>query len=77
MRENLDGMSSEQLMLRDLIYEIHEILAEAEHESREYQHGVREGALRLEEKLNSFEIDQSRFRRQMPDIDAWYHGRLK
>ena len=63
-------------MLRDLIYEIHEILAEADTESRDYQNGVREVALRLEEKLRNFGINQSRFARQMPDIDAWYHGRL-
>ena len=77
MNENLDGMTSEQLMLRDLIYEIPEMLAVADKESRDYQDGVREVALRLEEKIRNFGIDQSRFARQMPDIDAWYHGRLK
>ena len=70
--ENLDGMSSEQLMLRDLIYEIPELLAEADTQSREFQHGVFSALRLLECKLQSFEIDQSRFARQMPDIEAWY-----
>ena len=70
--EKLDGMSSEQLMLRDLIYEIPELLAEADMQSREFQHGVFSALRLLEWKLQSFEIDQSRFARQMPDIEAWY-----
>jgi hypothetical protein len=77
MSENLNGMTSEQLMLRDLIYEIHEILEEADKESRDYQRGVAEVAQRLEEKMSAFEIDQSRFARQMPNVDAWYHGRMQ
>ena len=68
-------MSTEQLMLRDLIYEIPDLLAEADKESREYQFAVASVAKLLEEKLNTFEIDQSRFARQMPDVDAWLHGR--
>jgi len=70
--ENLDGMSSEQLMLRDLIYEIPELLEEADKESREFQRGVFEALRLLEFKLQTFEIDQSRFARQMPDVEAWY-----
>ena len=76
MTENLDGMTSEQLMLRDLIYEIPEILQEADEEDDPmYRLGVREVAYRLQEKLEIFQIDQSRFARQMPDIDAWFAGR--
>ena len=70
--ENLDGMSTEQLMLRDLIFEIPELLAEADRESREFQHGVFTALRLLEWKLEAFEIDQTRFARQMPDIEAWY-----
>ena len=70
--ENLDGMTSEQLMLRDLIYEIPELLAEAEQENRDFQHGVFTALRLLEWKLESFEIDQSRFARQMPNIEGWY-----
>lgn len=70
--ENLDGMSSEQLMLRDLIFEIPELLAEADKESRDFQHGVYTALRLLEFKLDSFEIDQSRFARQVPDIEAWF-----
>ncbi|WP_423142817.1 hypothetical protein ACOYW6_05560 [Parablastomonas sp. CN1-191] len=70
--ENLDGMSSEQLMLRDLIYEIPDLLVDADKENRDFQHGVFTALRLLEWKLQSFEIDQSRFTRQMPDIEAWY-----
>ena len=70
--ENLDGMSTEQLMLRDLIFELPELLAEADRESREFQHGVFTALRLLEWKLEAFEIDQTRFVRQMPDIEAWY-----
>ena len=72
MTETLDGMSSEQLMLRDLIYEIPDLLVDAENESREFQHGVFTALRLLEFKLEVFEIDQSRFARQMPDIEKWY-----
>jgi hypothetical protein len=74
--ENLEGMSSEQLMLRDVIYEQHDILADAGKESRDYQFGVASVAKLLEHQLVAFEIDQSRFTRRMPDIDGWLHGRL-
>ena len=70
--ENLDGMTREQLMLRDLIYEIPELLVEADREGREFQHGVFTALRLLEWKLESFEIDQSRFARQMPNIETWY-----
>ena len=69
--ENLDGMSTEQLMLRDLIYEIPDLLAEAEKGSPEFRRGVFVALTLLEFKLNSFEIDQSRFAKQMPDIEEW------
>ena len=65
-------MSSEQLMLRDLIYEIPDLLADADKESREFQHGVFTALHLLKFKLESFEIDQSRFARQMPDIEGWF-----
>jgi hypothetical protein len=70
--ENLDGMSSEQLMLRDLIYEIPDLLADADKESSDYRAGVFHALGLLKFKLNSFEIDQSRFARQMPDIEGWF-----
>ena len=70
--ENLDGMSTEQLMLRDLIFEIPELLEEADKESRDYQAGVWHALGLLEHKLETFEIDQSRFARQMPDIESWF-----
>ena len=75
--ENLDGMTSEQLMLRDLIYEIHDELRDAAREKNlpGYALGVRRVAALLEDKLNLFEIDQSRFARQMPDMDAWFAGK--
>lgn len=59
-------------MLRDFLYEIPDLLAEAEKESRDYQAGVFHALGLLEIKLNSFEIDQSRFARQMPDIEGWF-----
>ena len=75
MTENLGGMTSEQLLLRDLIYEIPEILEEADEEGDPmYRLGGRVVAYRLEEKLKNFGIDQSRFARQMPDVDAWFLG---
>ena len=72
MSENLDGMSSEQLMLRDFLYEIPDLLAEADKQSRDYQAGVWHALGLLEHKLEAFEIDQSRFARQMPDIEGWF-----
>jgi competence protein ComGC len=77
MKENLEGMSPEQLMLRDILYEIPDILADADRKTRDYQFGVAAVAKLLESQLHAFEIDQSRFARQMPDIDAWLHGRMK
>ncbi len=76
MNENLNGMSTEQLMLRDLIWEIPEILQEADAEGDDmYRLGVRRVARLLQAKLESFQVDQSNFARQMPDIDAWFEGR--
>jgi hypothetical protein len=78
MSENLDGMLSEQLMLRDLIYEMPEILGDADQgDLPGYRLGVREVAKRLEDKLQLFQIDQSRFARQMPDVEAWYLRGMK
>ena len=70
--ENLAGMSPEQLMLRDLIYEISDFLDEADKQSREYQVGVWHALDLLRSKLDTFEIDQSRFARQMPDVEGWF-----
>ena len=75
MTENLDGMSSEQLMLRDLIYEVPDLFAEADGQTRDYQFGVASVLKLFESKLQAFDIDQTRFARQMPDVDAWLHGR--
>jgi hypothetical protein len=72
MQEDLIGMSSEQLMLRDLIYEVPELLEAADQESREYQAGVFHALSLLRHKLEVFEIDQSRFARQLPDVEAWF-----
>jgi hypothetical protein len=72
IRENFVGMTSEQLMLRDLIYELPDLLKDAEKEDRNYQAGVFHTLALLDHKLNSFEIDQSRFARQMPDLEAWF-----
>ena len=77
MKEDLDGLTSEQLMLRDVIYEIHDILAEAEKGSSDYRFGVAAIAGLLEHQLDAFGIDQSRFARKMPDIDAWLVGSLQ
>ena len=70
MTENLDGMSSEQLMLRDIIYELHDLVDDAvkEHDGM-YRLGVYSIASLLKHQLETFEIDQSRFARQMPDLD--------
>ena len=70
--EDLDGMSAEQLMLRDLIYEIPDLLDKADRATRDYQVGVFHALGLLESKLSSFEIDQSRFARQMPDVEGWF-----
>ena len=59
-------------MLRDFIYEVPELLREADRESRDYQTGVFDALGLIEHKLNSFDIDQSRFARQMPDLEAWF-----
>ena len=75
--ENLDGMSSEQLMLRDLLYEIPELLSEADRNENEYRRGVNEALRLLERKLKAFGIDQTRFARPMPDIERWYFRGLK
>jgi hypothetical protein len=78
MNEDLDGMTTEQLMLRDLIYEIHDELEQANQEELPgYRLGVLRIASLLQQKLESFNIDQSRFARQMPDVEAWYFGSVK
>jgi hypothetical protein len=70
--ENLDGMSSEQLMLRDIIYELYDFLDEAgKNKDTSYRMGVYSVVKILAEQMKSFNIDQSRFARQMPDIDLW------
>lgn len=70
--ENLEGMAREQLMLRDIFFEIHDFLEAAKVESREYQAGAFSALTILAQQLVTFEIDQSRFARQMPDLDAWF-----
>jgi len=75
--EDLTGMTAEQLMLRDVIYEVHDILDDANQKSRDYQFGVAAVAGLLQHQLDTFGIDQSRFARRMPDVDAWLHGRMK
>ena len=70
--EDLDGMSTEQLMLRDLIYEIPELLDRVDKESSDFQAGVFHTLGLLAGKLDSFEIDQSHFARQMPDVEGWF-----
>jgi hypothetical protein len=78
MAEDLRGMTAEQLMLRDLIYELHDELAEAASEDLPgYRLGVRRIAALLQQKLDASEIDQSKFARQMPDVDAWYLGQAR
>lgn len=77
MTEELDGMSTEQLMLRDFLYEVPDFLAEADNESGDYRAGVFHAFGLLAHYLNSFEIDQSRFARQMPDIESWFIGNAK
>ena len=70
--EDLLGMSKEQLLLRDLIYEIPDVLSEASSETFEYRSGIYNLAKLLEMKLEAFGIDQTKFARQMPDVSAWY-----
>ena len=72
MTENLDGMSKEQLMLRDFLYEVPDFLAEADKESSDYRAGVFHAFGVLDHYLKSFEIDQSRFARRMPDLESWF-----
>lgn len=74
MNVNLDHMTTEQLMLRDLIFEIPEFLRDASKESRDYQAGVFHALGLLQSKINSFDIDQSQFAHQLPDIEAWFLG---
>ncbi len=74
MSENLDGMSTEQLMLRDFLYEIPDFLAEADQKSADYRAGVFHTLGMLDHYLKSFEVDQSRFARQMPDVESWFIG---
>ncbi len=59
-------------MLRDFLYEIPDLLDDAKRESSAFQYGVFTVLSLLESKLKAFEIDQSRFVRRMPDIEAWY-----
>jgi len=59
-------------MLRDLIYELPDLLADADRNCPSYRAGVYAVVGMLKNHLGSFEIDQSRFARQMPDVDAWY-----
>jgi hypothetical protein len=77
MNENLDGMSSEQLMLRDFLYEVPDLLAEADKECPDHRAGVFSALTMLDSYMKSFEIDQSRFARQMPNLDAWFLGPSK
>ena len=62
-------------MLRDLLYELPDFLAEADRESPDYRAGVHAMGCMLESYLNNFNIDQSKFARPMPNIDAWFLGK--
>jgi hypothetical protein len=73
--KRLDGMSSEQLMLHDLIYEINEALEEAREAPVHERLGLRRIAKLFEIKLETFEIDQSKFARPLVDVDAWFAGK--
>ena len=54
MTENLDGMSSEQLMLRDIIYELHDLVDDAVKEpDRMYRMGVFSIASLLKHQLET------------------------
>jgi hypothetical protein len=77
MNENLEGMSTEQLMLRDLLYEIPDLLAEADQQESAYRAGVFSALSMLDSYLNSFQVDQSRFARRMPNLDSWFLEQAK
>ena len=77
MTENLHGMSTEQLMLRDFLYEVPDLLAKADKETADFRAGVFSTLSMLDHYLQSFEIDQARFARQMPNLDTWYLGHVK
>lgn len=77
MRENLDGISTELLMLRDFLYEVPDLLAEADKKGAEFRAGVFSTLSMLDSYLQSFDIDQSRFSRPMPNLDAWFLGHAK
>ncbi len=70
MSENLDGMSAEQLMLRDVIYELNDLVDDAANNpDSSYRFGVYSVVSLLARQLDVFEIDQTRFARQMPDVE--------
>jgi hypothetical protein len=73
--ENLDGMTTEQLMLREFLYELPELLAAADGEPPAYRQGVYSVVAMLENCLDTFAVDQSRFARRMPNVDAWFAGK--
>jgi hypothetical protein len=77
MVENLEGMTSEQLMLRDLIYEVNEVLVEHRGSSFEERLALARIATLLERKLQVFDIDQSRFGQRLLDVDAWLVGTMQ
>jgi hypothetical protein len=76
MLEHLDGMSSEQLMLCDVIYELYDLLDEASKDpNSSFRMGVYSVVKVLSDQMKAFEIDQSKYPRPMPDVDAWLAGK--
>jgi hypothetical protein len=61
-------------MIQDVVSEINELLEESSGASDDYRAGVFHAAGILFHKLNSFEIDQSKWNRPMIDPERWYLG---
>ena len=63
--------------LDDFFYEVTDFLSEADEKSTDYRAGVFSTLTMLNSYLDTFDIDQSRFRRPLPDLDFWFLGKAK
>ena|GEM_PF-5495986 len=61
-------------MLRDVVFEINELMERSRTESREFQSGLFSIASILWHQLENFEIDQSEYPRPLIDPDEWFLG---
>jgi hypothetical protein len=62
-------------MIRDVVFELNELLEQSSSESDEYRAGLLHAIGILHHQLRAFEIDQTAWPRPLIDPEAWFLAR--